>query len=54
MIGRGEYEGKIVPKVEMNCIKWNFAVFFFSLVCARQRPLRATSIWADNEILSGS
>lgn len=29
MIGRGEYEGKIVPKVEMNCIKWNFAVFFF-------------------------
>lgn len=29
MIGRGEYEGKLVPKVEMNCIKWNFAGFFF-------------------------
>lgn len=29
MIGRGEYEGKLAPEVEMNCIKWSFAVFFF-------------------------
>lgn len=39
MIGRGEYEGKLVPKVEMNCIKWNFAVFFFfTRLCSATPP----------------
>lgn len=47
MIGRGEYEGKLVPKVEMNCIKWNFAVFclffwvffFFTRQCSPMPPM---------------
>lgn len=41
MIGRGEYEGKLVPEVEMNCIEWNFAVFFYVslLGCAPYGPL---------------
>lgn len=31
MIGHGEYKGKLVPEVQMKCIKWNFAVFFTAL-----------------------